>query len=133
MPRKTLLLAFVMVCSATGQSARQWQAQGEALKAKGDAAGALASYEKAAAADPHSGEIEDQIGFLLAVLHRDPEAKTHFERATVLDPGLASAYFHLGVLYWLQKDPTHAIPLLETAVRLAPAVFDYHVKLGLSF
>ena len=73
------------------------------------------------------------FGFLLAVLKRNPEAKPHFERAIQLDPVYAAAHFHLGVLYWLEKDPNHGIPFLQTAVRLAPEVFDYRLKLGLAF
>lgn len=131
--RAVMLAACLLVPVVDAQSVAELRSQAAALKAKGDAAGALELTEKAAEADPKSGELEDEVGFLLAVLKRGPEAKPHFERAIELEPKLASAYFHLGVLYWLEKDPNHSIPLLQSAVALAPAVADYHLKLGVSF
>src|SRR5947209_2766844 len=74
MLRRSFLSAALLLSSAAhGQNAGGLRQQAEALKAKGDAAGALAVFEKAAAADPKSADIEDQIGFLLAVLKRAPE------------------------------------------------------------
>src|SRR5580693_1064108 len=90
-----------------GQTAAELKQRADALKAQGDAAGALELMEKAAEADPKSAELEDEAGFLLAVLKRNPEAKVHFERAIQLDPAYAAASYHLGVLYWLDKDPDH--------------------------
>src|SRR5689334_17399320 len=88
--------------------------EGAALKVKGDAAGALAAYERAARLNPKSAETEDEIGFLYAVMKRTAEAKAHLERAVNLDPKLAPAHYHLGVLYWLEQDPNRAIPELQT-------------------
>src|ERR1700733_8600219 len=107
-----ILVAALLSLSAKGQAAAELKQQADALKARGDAAGALELTEKAAEADPKSAALEDEIGFLLAVLKRSPEAKPHFERAFDLNPGYAAAYFHLGVLFWLEKDPNRAIPLL---------------------
>src|ERR1019366_6964395 len=117
---RILFLGACLSIAAAGQPAAQLKQQAEALKARGDAAGGLALIGRAAAANPKSAEVEDETGFLLAVLQRSPEAKPHFERAIELDPGFAPAHFHLGVLYWLEKDPNHAIPLLPTACRPAP-------------
>src|SRR3974390_1919222 len=117
-----LVLLGPVLCA---DSVEQLKKQASALKAKGDASGALASYEKAAAAAPQSAEIQDEIGFLLAVLKRNGEAKQHFERAIQLQPDYAPASFHLGVLYWLEQDPNIAIPLLESAVPDPPHVFRY--------
>src|SRR5580692_7656486 len=130
---RPILFAALLSLAAKGQSALELKQQADALKARGDAAGALDLTEKAAEADPKSAELEDEIGFLLAVLKRNPEAKPHFERAIQMEPGYAPAQYHLGVLSWLEKDPNRAIPLLQTAVALAPSVFDYRLKLGLSF
>src|ERR1700728_2965481 len=130
---RILLFAAFLGVTAKGQPAAELKQQADARKAVGDAAGALEFMEKAAEADPRSAEFEDEIGFLLAVLQRNPEAKPHFERAIDLVPGYAAAHYHLGVLYWLEEDPNRAIPLLQTAVKLAPAMFDYRLKLGLSF
>jgi tetratricopeptide (TPR) repeat protein len=130
---RILFFAACLSVAANGQTAAEFKQQADARKASGDAAGALEFMEKAAEADPNSAGLEDEIGFLLAVLKRNPEAKLYFERAIQLDPSFAAAHYHLGVLFWLEKDPNRAIPLFQTAVKLAPGVFDYHLKLGLAF
>jgi superkiller protein 3 len=133
MSGRSLVLAALLAVAVNGQTVEELKRQADTLKARGDAAGALKLMERAASADPKSAAIEDEVGFLLAVLQRNAEAKTHFARAIELDPRYASAQFHLGVVYWLEKDPDRAIPLLQTAAALAPEVFDYRLKLGLAF
>ena len=130
---RIFLFGVLFHIAITGQTALDLKRQAAALKAKGDAAGALALTVKAAEADPKSAELEDEIGFLLAVLNRGAEAIPHFEHAIELQSSYAAAHFHLGVLYWLAKDPNRAIPSLQEAVKLAPKVADYHVKLGSAF
>ena len=127
---RILLIGALFHVAATAQTASQLRRQADSLKAKGDAAGALELTLKAAEANPKSAELEDEIGFLLAVLGRGPEARPHFARAVELQPGYAPAHFHAGVLFWLDKDPNRAIPLLREAVRLAPKAADYRIKLG---
>src|SRR5580704_3193659 len=91
--RIAFFAAFLSI-AANAQTVAQLKQQAAALKARGDAAGALALTEKAAEADPRSAELQDEVGFLLAVLKRGPEAKPHFERAIQLEPGYAPAHFH---------------------------------------
>ena len=79
------------------------ESRAAALKAKGDAAGALAAYEEAASLDPKSARFQDEIGFLLAVLKRGDESIEHFKRATDLDPKFAAAQFHWGVALCLAQ------------------------------
>src|SRR5262249_46388540 len=73
-----LRLAAAVLCLfavALGQeSLKQIETRAVELKARGDAAGSLAEWEKAAAIDPKSARIQHEIGFLLAVLQRQPEA-----------------------------------------------------------
>ena len=88
----------------------QLESRARDLKARGDAAGALAAWEQASALDPKSARIQDEIGFLLAVLNRRDEALQHFERAIALDAKFAPAHYHLGVAYWLAQDVARAIP-----------------------
>src|ERR1035438_1749306 len=75
---RILFLCACLSIAAAAQTPAQLKQQAEALKARGDAAGALALIAKASAANPKSAELEDETGFLLAVLHRGPEAKPHF-------------------------------------------------------
>src|SRR5277367_466775 len=76
---RILFFAACLAAAANGQTASELKEQADALKARGDAAGALILTQKAAEADPKSAALEDEIGFLLAVLKRSPEAKPHFE------------------------------------------------------
>src|SRR5437588_3608665 len=82
--RSLLLLSLIVLGHA--ETAQQWTLRGRELKAKGDAAGALAAYEQAAALAPKSAELQDEIGFLLAVLQRSGESLTRFQKAIELDP-----------------------------------------------
>jgi len=106
------------------------EARGTALKAKGDAAGALAVYQQAAALDPKSARLADEVGFLLAVLNRRDEAIQSFQRAIELDPKFAPAQYHLGAAYWLAKDTARSIPHLQSAAALEPGNFAYQYKFG---
>src|SRR5580704_903362 len=113
----TLSVAMLAIASS---DVGEIEARAIALKSKGDAAGALAAYEQAAALDPKSARFQDEIGFLLAVLNRRDEAVSRFKRAIELDPRYAPAHFHLGVAFWLAEDQAHSIPELDTAAALDP-------------
>jgi tetratricopeptide (TPR) repeat protein len=102
------------------ETLRQIEARAAALKNGGDAAGALAAFEKAAALDPGSPRLQDEIGFLLAVLNRREEASQRFERSLELNPKFAPAHYHLGVACWIEQRPEQAIAHLESAVALDP-------------
>src|SRR4051794_26425114 len=106
------------------------RSQAAALKAKGDAAGALELYRKAAAAESNSAELYDEIGFLEAVLHRPADAKQAFHQAIQLDPRFAPAHYHLGVALWLEQQYTDGLAALQAAARLAPKVAEYRFRLG---
>src|SRR5438034_3931446 len=111
MSARTIACAvFVCLVLAGAESAAQWVRQGREFKATGDAAAALRAFERALALDPESAEIEDEVGFLLAATGRPSEAMPHFEKAVRLDPEFAPAHYHLGVAYWLAKDPARSIP-----------------------
>src|SRR5437879_4242183 len=116
---RSTLAALVLLPMATGtETAADYVKQGQAFKAKGDAAAALRAFERALSLDPKSAQIEDEIGFVLAAVNRREEAIAHFEKAIALEPSFAPAHYHLGVAYWLGQDPNHSIPELETAVKL---------------
>src|ERR1700687_3711888 len=89
----------VLLCSSLlgFETATEWVRQGQAFKAKGDAAPALHAFEQALLLDPKSADIEDEVGFLTAAMNRSADAIPHFVRAIELDPSFAPAHYHLGV------------------------------------
>ncbi|HVH88692.1 MAG TPA: tetratricopeptide repeat protein, partial [Terriglobales bacterium] len=109
-----LVLPFPLLAQPP-QRLSELRARAEALEKKGDAHGSLALWQKAAALSPNSVDMEDHIGFLLAVLNRRDEAIPHFERALEIDSHYAPAHYHLGIAYLLQQDPTRGIPHLQAA------------------
>ena len=92
-----LFLSLTWVLSAA-DTVRDLEDRGRALKAKGDAAGALEVYRQAAQLDPKSPQLQDELGFLLAVLNRRTEAIESFQHALDLDPKFAPAQYHLGAV-----------------------------------
>jgi tetratricopeptide (TPR) repeat protein len=70
------------------------------------------------------------VGFLLAVLSRREEAIQSFQQALDLDPKFAPAQYHLGVAYWLEKNPGLSIPHLQSAAALEPGNFEYQYSWG---
>ena len=91
MRSRCLCLFLCSLAALPGQETlAQLEAHARELKTRGDAAGSLDAWQKAAALDPKSAAIQDEIGFLLAVLNRRQEAIQHFERAVSLDPRLRS-------------------------------------------
>src|ERR1700683_1410785 len=123
-----LVVCFHLACAAA--TLEEIEARASTLKAAGNAAGALAAYQEAATMDPKSPRYQDEIGFLLAVLNRRPEAIEHLTRALELDFQFAPAHFHLGVALWLEHDRARAIAELQTAVNLDSENGAYQSKLG---
>ena len=115
------------------QSSAALLTQAEQAIRRGDSQGALALLQKASRLTPHTAESEDRTGFLLAVLSHQEDARDHFERALSIDPNFAAAHFHLGVAYWLMKDPGRALPELERAAQIVPTSFEYRYRLGAAY
>src|SRR3954469_18322363 len=104
LPVVVLLLTLATAIPSPAQTSAQWTAQGKTLKASGDAAGALQAFQKAAELNPKSALLQDEIGFLLAVLGRHDEALPHFQNAIAVERAYAPAHYHLGVAQWLKQD-----------------------------
>lgn len=105
--------------------------EARARLASGDAATALADYQKLASLVPTSAAYQDQIGFIFAATNRTSDAIPYFERATNLNPKLAQAWFHLGVARLILKQRA-GIADLEKAIALDPGDADYRLRLGLA-
>src|SRR5947209_5712167 len=120
MMRLLSLIMFLPLIAPAAGSVKEIESRAVELKAKGDAAGALAAYQEAAALEPKSAHFQDEIGFLLAVLNRQSEAVEHFKTAIDLDSRYAAAHYHLGVALFLAKDSAGSIRELQSAVDLEP-------------
>jgi tetratricopeptide (TPR) repeat protein len=134
-PVKIRLLCLIAVALAVAfaQPPTPWRAQAKALKAKGDAAGALATFEKAAQAEPGAADLRDEIGFLLAVQGRNGEAIARFREAIAIEARYPPAHYHLGVALWLKQDPDGAIPAMQEAAKLDPKNAGYRSRLAAMF
>lgn len=78
----------------------------------------LLSAQKAAELAPDSAEALDTLG-LAQYLNGDyNDAEAHLSKAINRDPGLASAYFHIGLVYLETNRPELAKQNLESAVGL---------------
>ena len=71
-----------------------WIDRGERLKE------ALAMVQRAADAEPQSGEIIDSLGWAYYRLGDYPNAVDKLEQAVTLQPGIAEVNDHLGDAYW---------------------------------
>jgi len=120
---------FVLAVAASILAA-QPRVEGRALKARGDAAGALAAFERAAVLEPNAADLRDEIGFLLAVQGRQSEGIPHFEHAIRLNARYAPAHYHLGVAKWLLKDAEGALLAMREAARIDPLNSEYRFRLA---
>jgi tetratricopeptide (TPR) repeat protein len=123
---------FVFLCGSVllAQTSLDLTKEAEQLLRTGRTQDARAALEKASGINHQTAESEDRIGFLLAVMGDQTSAHEHFRKAIALDANYAAAHFHLGASDWLQGVKQEGIRELETAVRLAPNVFDYRFRLG---
>src|SRR5215217_7618615 len=92
---RILVLVFCVTAPTFAADPADLKSQAKARKQSGDARGALELFNKLAEVEPASADIEDEIGFLLAVLNQPAEAKAHFQRATTLQRSYAPAWYHL--------------------------------------
>jgi tetratricopeptide (TPR) repeat protein len=85
------------------------------LKVEGDG---LLSAQQAAQLLPESATAQDTLGFALYLNSDYTNAETSLLKAIELDPNLASAYFHLGLLYLDTERTAEAKQYLDNAVGL---------------
>jgi tetratricopeptide (TPR) repeat protein len=71
---------------------------GDLLLTRGDAAGAVPYFEKAAKADPRSVFAATDLGIALFTAKKLPEAEEQFKRALSMDPSYTDARFDLASL-----------------------------------
>lgn len=82
---------------------------------------------------PNEPHLKVLQGDVLAAEGDTLDALHLYQEATRLDPKLAEAWFRIGVLYDLDKDPTEAIAQFQKAVDLAPESPHYRTNLATEF
>src|SRR5207247_9336680 len=128
---RLLFTLFLLCAAAIGVAQTRstappvWRAEVDALKVTGDAAAAVAKLKQLEQTSKPSAALEDEMGFLLAVLNRGPEAIDRFRKAPAIDPNFAAAHYHLGVALWLAGNHQEAVPSLGKAARIGPKIFDF--------
>ncbi|HHH30242.1 MAG TPA: tetratricopeptide repeat protein [Polyangiaceae bacterium] len=93
---------------------------------------ALPHLETALAAQPSNAEIHYYMALAKSRLGNVDEARSGFEKALELDPGLTLARAHLAEIY-LTSDPVEskkAVDVLGPAVKAEPEAPDLHQLLG---
>ena len=125
--------ALLLCASLPAETPLERANEAERLIRSGKQQEGLAALADAAELPGASAQSEDRIGFLFAVLGRQPDATAHFEKSIALNREYAPAHYHLGVARWLAKDHETALPELEKAVKLSPFTFDYRFRLGSAY
>ncbi len=82
---------------------------------QGDLAGALKTYQEAAAAAPNDASVWYDLGCLYALTRDSPRAQSAWGHALALNPRLAQAYDAIGQLYELNGEMPTAHALYTTA------------------
>jgi tetratricopeptide (TPR) repeat protein len=92
--------------------------KGAWAQAHGDAAGALAHFEKAVSWDPNSGGIRHEYAVLLSSLGRTQDALKQMEEAVRLDPKQAEFRFKLALAWNETGNMQNAVREFEETVRI---------------
>ena len=104
---------------------------GEALDEKGDTAGAIDMFRKAAKAKPNEPDVHFGLGYLLFKQKQYPEAIKEFQAELANDPNHAQSLLYMGDAYIQMNQYADAAPPLEKAVKLDPSIALVHLDLGI--
>ncbi len=124
------LVACLLQCVVQAQTAAAYKARADQATRENNPQAALAAVLNEEKLEKPSAELQDRVGFLLAVLGRNDEAIARFDRAIALNPGYSLVRYHMGALCLVRGDRDRGIRELQRAVQLEPDNFDYHFQLG---
>lgn len=124
---------FERLASIAPDSLRVVQIRGLDAEALGDLKGAEAYYRKVLEKEPRIPGGHYALGHLLRRAGKDAEARLELERELEIDPYHHLACFELGAMHLAGGDAQAALPMLEKAVNLRPALADSKVELGKAY
>ena len=104
--------------------------EAKAAEARGDLAGAVASYESLLQIAPRLAPAYNNLGSLYLTANRNSDAIQALTRAVALDPRLANAHNGLGVAYARSGDVRKAVDEWQEALRLRPDLADARENLA---
>src|SRR5688572_7600595 len=103
---------------------------GRALMSRGDLAGAIQAYERAATvSNHHLGVVSELVGAQLAAGRADA-ARNAARKAAIRHPRDGQARLMFGALLMQLGDLQHALQEIELACRLDPGLVDAHAMHG---
>jgi tetratricopeptide (TPR) repeat protein len=106
---------------------------GEALDELKDHVGAIQQFRAAVQANPKEPDVHFGLGYLLWSQRQYPEAVSEFQAELANNPNHVQALIYWGDAEMQMSHPEAALPLLEKATHLAPAVPMAHLDLGIVY
>src|SRR5260370_25450197 len=130
-PTGTLYFCLIALCfsstlkaqsdsAATDPQVQKLYSEAKAAEARGDLAGAAASYESLLQIAPRLGPAYNNLGALYLKQHEYRKAATILERGLKIDPKMSSSSALLGIARYEMGDYAGARAPLEAALRGNP-------------
>jgi tetratricopeptide (TPR) repeat protein len=130
--RPKVIEAYERLAKWTDLTAAEYVELGRSYQVLKDNPQAITSLEKAVAIDS-TLDLHFDIGTLLYVEQRYPEAIGHFEKKVEQDPQSGSAFLNLGISYMRLQKYREAVAALRKGVDLKPDQLQGHLWLAQSY
>ena len=131
------LLSVALAWGQQGPEAEQqivrWFQEAREAQAQGDLATAEAGYRRILRLRPEIAELHSNLGLVLYLQGRCPEALETFRQALSRNPRLFVPKLFSGICYGRLHQPRKAVPLLEGALDVRPADPKALLHLGVSY
>lgn len=143
MPRTILTLCLAIALTSgvsgiaraegSGQALQSLLADAAAAQARRDFSSAADAYREATQLDPSIPELWANLGLMDHEIGKSSEAIASFKHAIRLNPGLFVPQLFLGIEYLSAKNPSVALPYLETAEKLRADDLQTALSLGSAY
>lgn len=126
-----VLDVYKQILTLNAESAEADMLAGEAMDAMQDHAGAIQQFQAAVKANTNEPTVHFGLGYLLWTQNRYPEAAEELQAELSNVPDSAEAITYLADTEMKMSQPDKALPLLERAIKLSPAMEMAHLDLGI--